>query len=470
MRYSLEGSTRRLDGGSVLIGGSPLTLMQLSAPGTEALGRALASGRGGLDSSAERLVKRLVDAGMVIPAPDVVDPAAGEAVTVVIPVRDGAEALDRTLFSIERASVRPRGVVIVDDASLDPESIAEVARRHGARLEVRDRTGGPAVARNDGLSVVTTALVAFVDADVEVDERWLETSLAFFDDDAVGAVAPRVLSPGAVGSGRLDRYERCRSPLDLGSRPGPVRRRSRLGYVPSAALIGRVDAQRRVNGFDESLRFGEDVDLVWRLADAGHRIWYCGDTSVVRHHARADLWSLLRQRFQYGTSAAPLDERHRGAVAPLGGSRWSVLVWGLVALGHPVVAGAVAGGTVVALARKLSLLDHPMAESVRLAGRGHLGGGEAIARALVRPWFPFTLAAAFVSRRARRVAVAAVLGPAVLDWRRRRPSLGPVTWVALSVADDVAYSVGVWRGCLPSSSHPRGRWGALLPDFVEWPG
>lgn len=468
MRYSLEGSTRRLDGGSILIGGSPLTLMQVSAPGVAALDRALATGGDGLDSSTVRLIDRLVDAGMIVPQPDAVDHAAGAAVTVVIPVRDGAEALDRTLSSIQRASVAPFGVVIVDDASLDPESIAVVARRHGARLEVRDGNGGPAAARNVGLAVVTTALVAFVDADVEVDERWLETSLAFFDDDAVGAVAPRVRSIG--GGGHLDRYERYRSPLDLGSRPGPVRRRSRLGYVPSAALIGRVAVLRAVDGFDEELRFGEDVDLVWRLAEIGCRVWYCGDRSVVRHHPRADLSSWLRQRFDYGTSAASLDERHRGAVAPLGGSRWSVLVWGLVALGHPVVAGAVAGGTVVALARKLSLLDHPMAESVRLAGRGHLGGGEAIARALVRPWFPLTLAAAFVSRRARRVAVAAALGPAVLDWRRRRPSLGPVTWVALSVADDVAYSVGVWSGCLPSGAHRRGRWGALRPDFVEWPG
>jgi len=468
MRFSLEGSTRRLDGGSVLIGGSPLTLIQVSASGSAALQRALTTGRDGLDPSEVRLVERLVDAGMVVPEPDPVDPAAGAAVTVVIPVRNGAEALDRTLSSIERASVVPFSVVIVDDASLDPESIAAVARRHGARLEVRYRNGGPAAARNDGLALVATALVAFVDADVEVDERWLETSLAHFDDENVGAVAPRVLSNGAGGP--LGRYERFRSPLDLGRRPGPVRRRSRLAYVPSAVLIGRVDAIRSVGGFDQELRFGEDVDLVWRLADAGRRIWYCGDTSVVRHHARADWWGWLSQRFDYGTSAASLDERHPGAVAPLGGSRWSVLVWALVALGHPVAAGAVAGGTAVALSRKLSLLEHPVAESVRLAGRGHLGGGEAIARALVRPWFPLTLAAAIVSRRARRVAVAAAVGPAVLDWRRRRPSLGPATWVALSLADDLAYSVGVWRGCLPIGSHRRGRWGALRPDFVEWPG
>ena len=41
-------------------------------------------------------------------------------------------------------------------------------------------------------------------------------------------------------------------------------------YVPSAALIVRTELAR----FDEALRYGEDVDLVWRLHDAGHRVIY----------------------------------------------------------------------------------------------------------------------------------------------------------------------------------------------------
>jgi len=86
---------------------------------------------------------------------------------------------------------------------------------------------------------------------------------------------------------------RRRSPLDMG--PNRI-----VPYVPSAALIVRTPVR-----FDETLRYGEDVDLIWRLLDQGHRVVY--DPSVVVLHHEADV---LRRRFRYGTSAAPLAARH----------------------------------------------------------------------------------------------------------------------------------------------------------------
>ena len=456
MRFSFDESVRRLDGGKVLIGGSPITTMRLSAAGSDALDRLVSAGVTGLTGPERALARRLTDAGMLVPHPAVAPGTTGADLTVVIPVRDGADGLDATLGSIERARVRPGRVIVVDDASDDAGAVARVAARHGAHLIVRAENGGPAVARNDGLAGVATPLVAFVDADVEVDPAWLDVALAFLDEAAVAMVAPRVLP--VVGGGRLDRYEQARSSLDMGRRPGPVRRRSRIAYVPSAALVGRTDVVRVVGGFDPDLRFGEDVDLVWRLDDAGHRVWFCGDESVVRHRVRPRWSGWLRQRFDYGTSAAPLEQRHPGALAPLGVSRWSVGVWGLVTIGHPVAGAAVVVGTTVAQGRKLGAFEHPMREAARLVVLGNLGAGESIARALVRPWFPITLAAASVSRRTRRVALTAAVGPALLEWRRRRPPLDPVSWVAISLVDDLAYSAGVWVGCGRA-----GRWGALRP-------
>ena len=47
---------------------------------------------------------------------------------------------------------------------------------------------------------------------------------------------------------------------------------TRVAYVPTAALLVRRAALG--DGFDESLRNGEDVDLVWRLIEAGWRVRY----------------------------------------------------------------------------------------------------------------------------------------------------------------------------------------------------
>jgi hypothetical protein len=43
--------------------------------------------------------------------------------------------------------------------------------------------------------------------------------------------------------------------------------------------------------------------------------------------------------------------------------------------------------------------------------------------------------------------VLALAVPALVDWHGDRSDLDPLTYVALHVADDAAYGVGVWRGC-----------------------
>jgi len=163
-------------------------------------------------------------------------------------------------------------VIVVDDGSARP--IPGAIRR--------ERCGGPAAARNTGLEHATTELVAFLDADTLPPPDWIERLAGHFDDPRVKAVAPRIRAAN-----------RRRSPLDL----GPDRT---VPYVPSAALIVRTPVH-----FDERLRYGEDVDLVWRLLDEGHRVVY-DPSVVVLHHER----HVLRRRFAYGTSATPLAARH----------------------------------------------------------------------------------------------------------------------------------------------------------------
>jgi mycofactocin system glycosyltransferase len=217
-------------------------------------------------------------------------------------------------------------------------------------------------------------------------------------------------------------------------------------------------------GFDEGMRFGEDVDLVWRVVARGWTIRYEPATSGA-HPARPTMRDWLKQRFEYGTSAAPLARRHGTAVAPLAVSSWSALVWALVAIGRPVTGLAVGAATTAGLAPRLEGLEHPWAESLRLAGQGHLYAGRSLADAVRRAWWPLAFAAAMVSRRTRVVVLAAATVPALLEWREQRPRLDPARWVALRLVDDLAYGAGVWTGCRRERSLA-----ALCPDLTLWPG
>ena len=385
--------------------------------------------------------------GVIAEAPSAADGVLAEAPTAGVPVDGGSPP-----------------VIVVDDGSLGPGTAIAAHAGH-AHVERHDRPRGPAAARNTGWRLSDADVVAFVDADCVPSEGWLAVVLRHFADPGVGAVAPRIAPAAGPGTRRwIAAYERHRSPLDMGDQEGRVRPRSRIPYVPAAALVVRRSALESVDGFDEDLFAGEDVDLVWRLVEAGWTVRY-EPRAVVGHPVRPDLGAWLEQRFVYGSSAAALAARHDKAVAPLAVSGWSAAAWALVALRRPAAGAVVAAGTTALLAPRLRSLEHPAQEALRLGGLGHLQAGRQIADAVRRVWWPVAVPLALRWRRVRPALLAAFVVPPLLDWIRHRPPLDPVRWTAARVADDLAYGAGVWRGAVGARSAA-----SLRPDLASWPG
>ena len=456
-RYLLDSSWRRPEAGSVVIAGSPLRLFRLSTGGAQ-VAAMMEVGEAPDTASVHQLFDRFVEAGALHPKYER-GPFTAEHVTVVMPAFGEQPA---ALASLLAMGLR---VIVVDDASptpleppLAPTSDACVMDLRRATFIRHDTNTGPAGARNTGLHAVTSPLVAFLDSDVEVTAEWLALLLAHFADDRVALVAPRVA--GMPGGSALARFEERHSPLDLGTEPARIAAGTRVSYVPAAALVCRTAVMRDLGGFDDAMRLGEDVDLVWRVADAGHRCRY-EPASVVHHRPRATVPMLMRQRFGYGRSAAALARRHPDALAPVRMSGWSALSWGLLAARRPVLALVVAGGTTAALVRKLS--DVPPKEAARLAALGHLAAGRQFAHAIVRVWWPLALVLAVVSRKARLSLCAAMFAPALTDAARSR-SMTPLSDLPLTVAEQAAYGAGVWAGVM-AEREPR----PLLPEFRNWP-
>jgi len=444
----LDPSTKVVGDGRLLIGGAPLRIIKLSAAGA----RAFAAWRDGAEVGDKphhrRLAEKLVLAGMVHPvhADAGLTPAD---VTAVVPVRDHADDLAALLPHLADL----RETLVVDDGSAVP--VPHAVDRHPAPR-------GPAAARNSGWRKVTTELVAFLDADTRPEPGWLEPLLAQFSDPAVVAVAPRVRS--APGGDALSRYERIRSSLDMGATPAQVRPRGRITYLPTAALVVRTSALQAVGGFDEELRYGEDVDLIWRLVDNGGSVRYEPRAEVV-HLPRATWRAWLTQRYSYGTSAAPLAARHgRTALAPVRVSGWTALAWLAFAAGRPLTGAVIALGSAATLPRKLDPLGVPAQEALGIALRGHLAAGRYLADALTGAWGPLAVPLLASSRRGRRV-LALAYGRHLVEWARTRPGVGPLRWVLARAADNLAYGAGVWRGCLAER-----RPGPLVPDLSSWPG
>ncbi|MEM9131100.1 MAG: mycofactocin biosynthesis glycosyltransferase MftF [Actinomycetota bacterium] len=443
--------------GRVLFGGNPLRVLRLTEQGAVAVSRWFGGEAPDDSPGATALARRLVDAGMAHPQPTQEPVAEAASLTVVIPVKDDEQGLLATLAGLTDHGI---DLVVVDDGSADDVSalVADVAP--DCTVVRRNTAGGPAQARQDGLARVGSELVAFVDAGVEVRGDDLQRLLRWFADPEIVAAAPRVAS--APGIGDVAEYELASSPLDLGPTPSPVGPGRTVTYVPTACLVARRADVVEVGGFDPTLRFGEDVDLVWRLGRRG-AVRY--DPSVVVHHRpRATLSQLATQRFGYGTSAGPLARRHGAELAPVQVSTWSAAVIVLALLGRFKVSAAVAVFTAVALARKLDgvLPDHRV-EAALLTARGHTWAARSVADAATGAWWPLATAAALAGwHRPLRWALLWRL------WQRLSGGHGPIgrrlRHLGYGFVDDAAYGSGVWVGAWRSRA-PR----ALLPRVVNWP-
>ncbi|MEW5813558.1 MAG: mycofactocin biosynthesis glycosyltransferase MftF [Actinomycetota bacterium] len=444
----VDRRVRVLGEGAALLGGSPTRLLRL-APAAQTM---LTGGRLEVhDAVSAQLARTLLDATVAHPRP--LSGPSHRDVTVVIPVRDNLSGLLRLL-----GALRGLKVVVVDDGSAIPLSDNDFRDVHcDVRVLRLDRNRGPAAARNAGLMACDTDFVAFLDSDVVPRRGWLEALLGHFCDPAVALAAPRIIALHPSDS-VVARYEAVRSSLDLGLREAPVVPFGTVSYVPSAAIICRRSALIDVGGFDETLTSGEDVDLCWRLNEAGARLRY-EPIALVAHDHRVELRKWFARKSFYGGSAAPLSIRHPGKTAPLVISGWTLVVWVLVALGSRIgylASVAVAAFTGRRIARSLSSVQTEPMEVAVVAAHGLWSAALQLASAICRHYWPVALLAAVCSRRCRQVVVVAAVLDGVFDWATRGHSgvdddtkrVGVLTFLLLKRLDDIAYGLGLWTGVI----------------------
>lgn len=193
--------------------------------------------------------------------------------TVIIPVRNGSTYLAEAILSALAQLGPADQVLVVWDQSTD-DTQAMLAKIVDPRVRAIEGPGrGVSGARNIGLAAARGEFVAFLDHDdLWPANRQQVMTNALRDDPQIGAVFGRMrirVEPNGIPWQWL---------LDMDGRhvPGP-----NLGTG-----LFRCSILRQINGFDESLSFGEDFDYFERLREAGMRFGLCDvDGLIYRRHA-----------------------------------------------------------------------------------------------------------------------------------------------------------------------------------------
>lgn len=208
-------------------------------------------------------------------------------VSFVIPVLNDAARLARCLRAIA-ALEYPAGrteVIVVDNGSTDES--ARVAMAAGASVvSCPDVLVG--ALRNRGAACARGSLLAFVDADHEIDPGWLTAALDALDEPGVALAGALCLAP-PDGTWVQQLYGALRQPT--------VGRRE-VTWLGSGNMIIRRAAFEQAGGFHPGLSTCEDVDLCRRVRAAGFRIMsddrvrsvHFGDPATLASLFRSELW------------------------------------------------------------------------------------------------------------------------------------------------------------------------------------
>ena len=211
-------------------------------------------------------------------------------------------------------------IIVVDNASTDG-SRAYLASEHPAvRMIANSDNRGFGAANNQGLAAATGSLALFLNTDTVVRpgaiRRLAETMAANADAAAVGPALVHSDGSFQVSFGKnvsfagqlaqklvLNPYYRRVLLRRIGARA--------VGWLSAACLLVRMDAARRIGGFDERFFvYFEDIDLCRRLAAAGGRLIF-EPRAVVVHEGGATTAGRARySRFEYRRSQLYFYSRH----------------------------------------------------------------------------------------------------------------------------------------------------------------
>jgi GT2 family glycosyltransferase len=168
--------------------------------------------------------------------------------------------------------------------------------------------------RNRGVAATAAETVVFIDASCLPGPDWLERLCAPIREEGESVVAGSHRSPSGAGL------------RDLAT--DRLANRTYLTEAPTINLAVRRSVLAALDGFDESFRYGSDVDFTWRAIDAGYRIRYVPDAWVT--HEWGGLREELQRSYSYGRARGHLYFKHR--------RRWRGLLWSdSPALAYPLL-------------------------------------------------------------------------------------------------------------------------------------
>ena len=240
-------------------------------------------------------------------------------VSVVVCSYNGAGTIRDCLDGLLELDYPNYEVIVVNDGSID--DTARIACEYPFRL-ISTANSGLSSARNTGAEAATGEIVAYTDDDARPDSHWLKyLAHTFVSGNYAGVGGPNI-APG--GDGWI-------ADCVANAPGGPVHvlvSDTEAEHIPGCNMAFRRDVLQQVGGCDPVYHAaGDDVDLCWRVQEAGGRLGF-SPSAFVWHHRRNSVRMYWKQQQGYGKAEALLEEKWPEKYNPVGHLTWMGRLYG----------------------------------------------------------------------------------------------------------------------------------------------
>ncbi|MEJ7829504.1 MAG: glycosyltransferase [Segetibacter sp.] len=239
--------------------------------------------------------------------------------SVIVCSYNGSATIRDTIKGLMKLKYPDFEVIVINDGSKD--NLAEIVREYPVQL-ITTPNRGLSSARNTGMYSAKGEILAYIDDDAYPDEHWLHYL----------AYAYTTSSHGAMGGPNIIPAEDGPIATCVANAPGgPVHVLSTdeiAEHVPGCNLSVRKSVLMEIGGFDPIYRAaGDDVDVCWRIQEAGYTIGF-HPSALVWHHRRNSLKAYWKQQQGYGKAEALLEHKWPEKYNGFGHLTWAGRIYG----------------------------------------------------------------------------------------------------------------------------------------------
>ena len=224
-------------------------------------------------------------------------------ISVIIPAKNAETFIKPCLEALRNQTTANTEyeIIVVDNGSAD--RTAEIARDAGVCVIIEKKPGA-AAARNAGIKSAAGDLICFTDSDCVPSKDWIaQMTIPFSDSEVVGCKGTYRTRQNEIVARFVqleyeDKYDR-------------LMRQDSIDFVDTYSAAYRREVLQSIGGFDESIKYVEDQELSFRVANQGGKLVF-QPTAVVDHLHSNNLWNYCRKKFMIAAWKSKILRHHMG--------------------------------------------------------------------------------------------------------------------------------------------------------------